>query len=242
MRPADMSNAPMDLQKQNVQVFRGEESADRYSVYKLYPAERILVEKYYSPSESVLDLACGAGRTTVRLHELGLQVKAVDASDTLIEVAQRRFPYISFELGSYCDINEPNASFDHVLISFNGLDYAWPEQRRIDAIRECHRVLKPNGTFIFSSHNIKSFHMSPHYIKQGEINVMLRNTVTAFREQAYIDESNLHTFFASPEYVIRQTEQEGFKFLQLVGFRNSANAFLNKYVPPYIHYAFRKNA
>ena len=237
-----MTGATANLQQRNIDAYHGEAVLDRYSIYRLYPGERILVSKYWKPGDSVLDHACGAGRTTLRLHEMGFRVKGIDASDTLIQAAQRRFPYIPFEKGSYCEINEPDAAFDHVMISFNSLDYAWPEQRRIDALRECHRVLKPGGTLIFSSHNIKSLHVSPVYLQPDNFKLKLRNTATAFRDRAYIPEGEYNTFFAAPDYVIEQTQKVGFRYLEMVGVRRITHALLNRYISPYIYYAFRRQA
>jgi len=229
-----------NLQQQNIDSYRTDAMIDQYSLYRLYPAERVFFSKYYKPGESVLDHACGAGRTTLRLHELGYRVKGIDTSENLINVAQRRFPYITFEVGSYCEIQEPDESYDHVLVSFNSLDYAWPEQRRIDALRECHRVLKPGGTLIFSSHNIKSFHASPVYLNREGFMTKLRNTAAAFRDQAYVRSDTCTTYFASPAYVIDQTEKVGFKYLEQMGGRKITNPTRNRYISPYIYYAFRK--
>jgi SAM-dependent methyltransferase len=45
------------------------------------------------------------------------------------------------------------ASFDFVLFSFNGIDEV-DHRGRMDALVQIHRVLKPNGIFLFSSHNL----------------------------------------------------------------------------------------
>jgi ubiquinone/menaquinone biosynthesis C-methylase UbiE len=234
----------MDKQAINISVFETEEALEGCSLYRLFPAERALFRKYYKPGQSVLDLACGAGRTTLRLHEMGLSVKGIDTSERLISVAKRRFPYLDFELGSYVRTNEPSGSYDHTLISFNGLDYAHPEANRLAGIRECLRVVKEGGTFIFSSHNIKSLHASPVYLLHGQIFLQLRHTLTAFQEQAYVYEPAVktYTFFGSPRYVIRQVEWEGFSLIDMIGVRNTRNRWLNQYAAPYIHYAFRKGS
>ena len=140
---------------ENLQAFKTSTAIDEYSAYLLFPEEKQLVAKHYKPGDRILDLACGMGRTTLRLHELGFVVRGVDASEIFIKTAQRRFPYLDLRVGSYDRIDEPDDAFSHVLISCNGIDYAFPESQRLTALRECARVLKPGGTLIYSSHNLK---------------------------------------------------------------------------------------
>jgi ubiquinone/menaquinone biosynthesis C-methylase UbiE len=137
--------------------YQTDDAVEQYSHYNLMYEEKYLLPKYFKRQSSVLDLACGAGRTTLRLHEMGYTVKGVDLSDILLNTAKSRFPYISFEHGSYCNLPEADNSFDNILISYNGLDYV-PENERCQALRECSRVLKRGGCLIFSSHNIKYLH------------------------------------------------------------------------------------
>lgn len=225
----------------NKQAYETAEALEKYSTYQLSDVEKMLFTKYYKPGESVLDLACGGGRTTVRLHELGLKVKGIDLSSPLIQMAQKRFPYISFETGSYCDIRESDESTDHVLISHNGLDYAFPETEREKAIAEAYRVLKPGGTFILSSHNIKSLYLSPYYFLHFKRMLWkVRNTLNAFKQKAYIQDLGMYTFFGSPSYIVRQIEKYGFQSSEIIGFRQSHNMWFNCYVSPYIHYVFQK--
>ena len=232
----------MRLENSNPEAFESELSLERYSHYTLLPQERELFGKYYRPADKVLDLACGAGRTTVRLFERGIAVKGIALSERLICAALRRFPHIDFASGNFCEIPEPDQSFDHVLISYNGLDYANPETDRERAIRECFRVLYRLGTFIYSSHNIKSLHCSPYYRHWDEIVFKLRHSAVAFRDKGYLKNpfTKVLAFHASPEYVINQTEEAGFEFVEMLGFRNSRASAFNRYFSPYIHYVFRK--
>jgi len=229
---------PLELST-NLQAYRSASAVSQYSSYYLFEEEEYLFAKYYRQGESVLDLACGLGRTTLLLYEMGVRVRGIDRSEVFIQTARRRFPYLDLRVGSYDQIEEPDASFSHLLISFNGIDYAFPETQRVAALRECVRVLKPGGTLIFSSHNLKSLHwFSPVYSLRPIIK--LRNTLKTFRERAYVLDTGMYTFYASRHFVIRQAEHCGLKLLETVSFRKIRNVRLGLYMSPYIHYAFVK--
>lgn len=223
----------------NIEAYRSDDAIEKYSHYGLYPNERYLFEQYFSRDKSVLDLACGAGRTTVRLTELGYKAKGVDLSDRLIEVAQKRFPQISFETGDYCNIKEADQSTDNILISHNGLDYAYPEPQRVKAISECARVMKSGGMLIMSTHNIKALHFSPYFLKERKIWLM-KNMAKAFLQKAYIMDLGMWTFYCSIDYCIAQFRQQGFQLKEIVGFRHSHNRLFNNLVSPYNHFVFQK--
>jgi ubiquinone/menaquinone biosynthesis C-methylase UbiE len=224
---------------ENLQAFKTSEAIDEYSAYLLYPEEKRLFVKYYKPGDSLLDLACGLGRTTLLLHEMGLTVRGVDLSEVFIATAKRRLPYLDLRVGSYAHIEEPDASFQHVMISLNGIDYAYPESQREMALRECARVLKPGGTFIYSSHNLKSLHFfSPRY--RYRIFWKFRNSLKAFQDRAWVVEAGLHTLYTSREFVIRQTERVGLELLEIAWLKMIGNARIDRYFSPYYYYVFTK--
>ena len=223
----------------NIDAYRTDEAIEKYSNYGLFPSERPLFDKYFSKDKFILDLACGAGRTTLRLSELGYKVKGVDLSDRLIDIAKKRFPSIPFEVGSYCDIKEKDSSIDNILISHNGLDYAFPESQRIKAISECARVIKKKGIFIISGHNIKSLHSSPYYLKERKL-WMIKNMLQAFKNKSYIFDLGMWTFYCSPAYCINQISASGFIHIETIGFRHSSNKFFNTFLSPFNHYVFSK--
>jgi hypothetical protein len=54
---------PSEL-KENLAAYRSSKAVAEYSFYSLFPQEDYLFRKYYKAGDSVLDLACGLGRTT----------------------------------------------------------------------------------------------------------------------------------------------------------------------------------
>jgi ubiquinone/menaquinone biosynthesis C-methylase UbiE len=232
----------------NAAVYLTDKAIEGYSNYSLMWEERYLLPKYFSNGSSVLDLACGLGRTTVRLHEMGYKVKGVDLSSVLVNAAKRRFPYIKFEIGNYCNINEQDASYDNILISYNGLDYAHPESERKKAIGDCARVLHEKGTLIFSSHNIK-YILYGIFLSRSHKWFLLKNMGNGFLSHRYIYETftKQWPYYASSEYIINQTESYGFRFKEIVGnrpFERLSRVLkkkaLNRYLSPWLTYVFEK--
>ncbi len=210
-----------------------------YSFYSLLKAEEYIFQRYFKPGDFVLDLACGLGRTTLLLHEMGVRVRGVDRSGVFIETANRRFPYLDLRVGSYDSIDEEDASFAKILISLNGIDYAIPEEQRVAALRECARVLKPGGVLIFSSHNLKSLHwFSPYY--RGKLRWKLRNVFRAFGTRCYIWDGPEYMLYTIPKYVVRQTESVGLKLLEVRGFNRFRSTRIDQYFSPYLQYVFTK--
>ena len=92
----------------------------------LWESERLLMEKYVSREGAVLDIGCGAGRTTFGLYEAGYHtVTGFDLSATMIEAARRiaseRGTSISFDIGDAASLPYAGASFDGALFSAQGL-------------------------------------------------------------------------------------------------------------------------
>jgi ubiquinone/menaquinone biosynthesis C-methylase UbiE len=233
-------------QKQNQDVWRQESIIDRYSRYNLESDEKYLFGKYFLPGSSVLDLACGLGRTTLRLYEMGYKVKGIDLSDMFINMAAKRFPYIPFEQGSFTEINENNESYDNILISYNSIDCAFPETEREKVLSECARVLRDKGHFVFSSHNIKSLQLFnlPFFYRNKNSRVLLLKNIFHFQEKVYITQlyhkEQLTLFYADSSYIIKQVEKHGFLFKEMIGVNPHFGKLKMTYFSPWINYVFKK--
>lgn len=223
----------------NLAYYESPDAVATYSFYTLLKEEQYLFPKYLRAGDNVLDLACGMGRTTLLLHEMGMRARGIDRSSTFVEIVRRRFPYLDIRLGSYDDLQEENTSFTNILIALNGIDYAFPEAQRVAALKECARVLKPGGILIYSSHNLKSLHWFAPGYGRGQ-RWKFRNSFRAFGKRHYIWEQSECPLYSVPRYVVQQTEEVGLRLLEICGFNRFKSKSIDLYFSPYIHYVFEK--
>ena len=65
----------------------------------LFEPERRAIERYFTPGSRVLDLGCGAGRTTHALDEHGFDVVGVDASSGMVAAASEADADVQYLVG-----------------------------------------------------------------------------------------------------------------------------------------------
>ena len=230
MRKKRKSALNKDLNIKNRKAYGTEASIKLYDSHKgkILESEKKLIKEYFKGK--ILDLGCGCGRTTKYLSDKKYNVVGVDITKGMINLAKKRYPKINFQVGDACELNFPDKTFDVVFFSYNGLDYIYPEEKRILAIKEISRVLKGEGIFIYSSHNPKAL------LQQFRPRFILRNLLGGFLFSKYKDEKqnfgHLYTYYASPEQqkflVEKNTPMKLF------------NMCLNTKDPLHPHYVFKK--
>lgn len=154
------------MTKQPTEHLQNQAVFDRYAAHylerALLPPEFELLKLYRDRwlQTDMLDLGVGAGRTALTFSALARNYVGLDYAPRMIELCKARIAEsssVQFVVGDATDLSPfAGRRFDLVLFSFNGIDYVGPEQR-IGVLAEVRKLLKPDGYFFFSSHNLNKY-------------------------------------------------------------------------------------
>ena len=152
----------------NLTAYNAPEVARHYaSIDYITPCEKLLFEKYVAPGGDILDLGVGGGRTTAFLSSRAGLYVGLDYAPAMVELCRLKFPSLKFFEGDAADLSRfADASFQTVVMAFNGIDYL-DQPARLNCLRECYRVLKDNGRLIFSSHNPRAIIVAPRWNQES---------------------------------------------------------------------------
>lgn len=144
-----------DFYNQDYNIKRYGEAIDEVGLWK---SEEIIFNKYINKNDVILDLGCGAGRTTINLYKAGYKnITGLDLSTNLIDYANNYIKEnnlnINLVVGDATKLNYEDNSFDIVIFSFNGMQCIPGKKNRDSVLKEVYRVLKPGGIYIFTAHN-----------------------------------------------------------------------------------------
>jgi ubiquinone/menaquinone biosynthesis C-methylase UbiE len=150
-----------ELEKTVIEEFSKQEEQRLYAERALqegaWESEKKMFRKYYKKGSSVLDIGCGAGRTTLWLCQNGYDVVGIDITPLMIkaakQIAKKKSLRIKYEVGNAAKLRFKDERFDNALFSFNGWCQIPGHKRRQQALNEAYRVTKPGGYFIFTTHD-----------------------------------------------------------------------------------------
>jgi len=119
----------------------------------LYPSDlKLLARGHLAAGQHLLDVGCGTGREAQGFRQQGLRVTAVDSTPAMVERARElaRGTDIVFSVAGLTRLNFPARRFDAAYLSSNIYAETPGRDRRVAALEQFCRLLRPGGRVIFS--------------------------------------------------------------------------------------------
>jgi SAM-dependent methyltransferase len=231
------------------------------------PEEAILLSlREEIKQKPILEIGVGAGRVTAHLLAMSKDYIGIDYAEEMIEFCSKKFEDATLRV---CDARNMSAfkdeQFAAVFFFWNGIDSVGPRDR-ILILKEVNRVLKKNGVFVFSAHNLDwwkhrsltsfsrfSFARNPFALikyKKGSIQLYVAGLVsrlrTRLRDTGYAVILEYEEFMVLPIYYINKNTQEqqlldaGFCPVECVGLDGSPSDGESQIRDYLLHYVARK--
>lgn len=139
----------------------------------LWESEKIIYNKYLKKDNNIIDIGCGTGRATFGLFNQGFKnIVGLDISKEMLDEAriigeEKGIP-IKFYLGDATNLQFEDESFDSALFTYNGLMQIPCLENRMRVFHEINRIIKKDGIFIFTTHDMEIDKEHSYYWKKEE--------------------------------------------------------------------------
>lgn len=126
--------------------------------------EKYLIVKYLNKNGKTVEAGTAGGRILLEMKDLGFQeLYGYDYVPEFIEQAKQRHPSLSiyFEVQDATDLTYENSAFEQIIYLQQIVCFIEEGDKRLKAFREAYRILKNDGTALFSFLNFESRIKSP---------------------------------------------------------------------------------
>lgn len=119
----------------------------------------------------ILDLGCGPGHETMRIHSLGVEVVGVDFSSESIKIARERNPNCTFLIKDYFELDQSIGLFDGVFSSGSIIHISY--ERLPKLIEILNKLIKNKGFLELIIQKGEGEKVKIHIIKQEKIETLI---------------------------------------------------------------------
>ncbi len=225
--------------RKNIAVYNSPANVEYYTRFDtLFSPELTIVSEiqHMQPKVDILEIGVGGGRISKLLVEHVGNYVGIDAAQGMVESTRKRLgEAVELHCMDARDLSQfKTACFDIVLWLYNGMD-TLDHSGRTKTLNEIHRIIKKNGSFIFSSHNAAiipylfteniidcNIEILKHYSNSEiETRIMKNKDYRSFFNKPYaffIDgcrNFELYTYYIMPDEQERQLRRHGFSLSKL---------------------------
>ncbi|MBC8185134.1 class I SAM-dependent methyltransferase [candidate division KSB1 bacterium] len=222
-----------------------------YVKTKLFPSEKIIFKKYFNPKSGILDIGCGAGRTSIALTQMGYNITAFDLVPEMINQAKlsakNQELKINFSVKNALDMDYKKESFQNVLFSFNGIENIQGKANREMLLRNVFEILKPGGCFIFTIRSAFAFGRRLIFWIWMVLTYPVKKIIFQNKSWELGDKvrDNLFIHYLNPFYLKKYSQKIGFELLCFNSSKNilngkKANFFTNFSNDKLIYFVLKK--
>ncbi|MFX1574475.1 MAG: class I SAM-dependent methyltransferase [Promethearchaeota archaeon] len=115
----------------------------------------------------ILDLGCGTGHESMRLHSLGAEVVGVDFSSESLKIARKRNPECTFILKDYFELDKSIGLFDGIFSSGSIIHISYEKLPKLFEI--LFHIVKNNGFLELIIQKGEGQRIREHIIKNEKI-------------------------------------------------------------------------
>lgn len=162
---------------------------------------------FFQPGDRVLDLGCGTGEDAQWLMQLGVQVRAIDASSEMVNIARRRG--VDANVSRIEDLGLIDDAFDGIISNFGALNCV----KEFSGLRDLlARLVLPGGTLAICLMGQFCLHESLHYLSR----LRLRKAIRRWAGQSYSRTLDLRVYYPSASAVQRAMKPH-FRVVRRIG-------------------------
>ena len=139
--------------------------ADHFAITRQKPwAEFSALQQLLPPDAKLLDVGCGNGRLAAAAQAWSVDYVGLDVSVSLLTVARRAFPSLTFVTGNMLALPLPEAEF-HCVAAIASLQHIPSAAYRLKTLQEYARVTRPRGVLFMMNWNLFQPELQRHFVQ-----------------------------------------------------------------------------